>query len=89
MGHLIEDFGEHCDHKYHVGKTEVSHAHHAFEKCFDCEFTFSNAISPTPSTFKTQIKVNHPEYTFAQSREIISYFNGSRFAHRGPPAFIA
>lgn len=84
-GHLIEDFGKHCDHQYNTGKTEITHAHHAFEKCFECEFTLSGFVKPDPLTFNTCTQVDFPEYNRAGSGEIVSFFCGSLFLHRGPP----
>ena len=44
--HLEELFAEkQCHHKYDKYKTEISHAHHDFDDCFVCEFTFSSVFS--------------------------------------------
>ena len=43
--HLASLFSEkECHHKYHENKTEFGHAHHDFDHCFVCEFTFSTSL---------------------------------------------
>jgi hypothetical protein len=40
--HFYENFAkQRCAHKYHEGKTELSHTHYDVEKCFECEFRIS------------------------------------------------
>lgn len=88
--HLEELFAEkQCHHKYDKYKTEISHAHHDFDDCFVCEFTFSNYINSTNSFFKIdKVETSH-FYSFFYSKEILQSFRGSLFALRAPPTFIA
>jgi hypothetical protein len=88
--HLEELFAEkQCNHQYDKYKTEISHAHHDFEDCFACEFTFSNYIISTYSFFKIdKVETSH-FYSFFYSKEILQSFRGSLFALRAPPVFIA
>ncbi len=87
--HLEELFAEkQCHHKYNKNKTEVSHAHHNFEDCFVCEFTFSNYIKSTYSIFKIETVETSHFYSYFYSKEIFQSFRGSLFALRAPPIFI-
>jgi len=90
MTHLEKQFSaKHCHHKYNHNHTEVSHAHEGFDHCFTCEFTFSNFITPSKTSFSfSKIQVA-TQYTSHYSREITQAFRGSLFALRAPPVFIA
>jgi hypothetical protein len=90
IGHLEETLAEkHCDHKYAQGKNEINHSHHELEKCFACEFTFSQFINTDIISFGYKRPIIHSGYTISKSKEITQFFRGSLFAHRGPPQFIA
>src|SRR6476620_7970595 len=90
LGHLEKELTEtRCDHKYAQGKNEINHSHHELEKCFACEFTFSQFINTAIFSFGYQKPIMHSGYTISRSKEITQFFRGSLFAHRGPPAFIA
>ncbi|GAA4057238.1 hypothetical protein [Flavobacterium chungnamense] len=79
---------KHCNHKYAVNKTEISHSHHDSDHCFVCEFTFSTSIKSDFYTFNFK-KVEIPVYySYFYSREITQSFRGSLFALRAPPSFI-
>jgi hypothetical protein len=89
FGHLAKQFSEkHCAHKYASGTNEISHSHHDFERCFSCEFTFSHFVSTDVFSLQRHISIPDSGYTATRSREILSYFRGSLFSYRGPPAFI-
>ncbi|RZJ27713.1 MAG: hypothetical protein EOO48_11315 [Flavobacterium sp.] len=90
LGHLEREFSEkQCHHKYAAGRNEVNHSHHNLEKCYVCEFTFSNFIQSKTFSFQYKTSVPHARYCFFHSKEITQFFRGSLFSHRGPPAFIA
>lgn len=90
FGHLEKEMTEkHCEHKYAQGKTEINHSHHDLEKCFACEFTFSQFIASEIFAFTYQKAEIHSGYTISRSKEITQFFRGSLFSHRGPPVFIA
>lgn len=87
--HLVEQFSKkHCHHVYHEHKTELNHGHDGLEKCFTCEFTFSNSVKTDFLTFNFTKIEEFKLYSFSQSREINSFFCGSLFALRAPPAVI-
>lgn len=87
--HLASLFSEkECHHKYAENKTEIGHAHHDFDHCFTCEFTFSASLKSEFFSWnfkKTEIPVS---YSFFYSKEITQSFRGSLFALRAPPSFI-
>lgn len=79
----------HCEHKYAAGKNEINHGHHELEKCFTCEFTFSQFVGADIFSFEYKNPPIHAAYSIARSKEITQFFRGSLFALRGPPGFIA
>jgi hypothetical protein len=84
--HLVKQFSEkHCHHVYHEHKTELNHGHDGLEKCFTCEFAFSNSLKSDFLTFSFYKNEVLKSYTLFQSREITSFFCGSLFALRAPP----
>ncbi|NNT71256.1 hypothetical protein HKT18_03405 [Flavobacterium sp. IMCC34852] len=87
--HLVKQFSEkECHHVYHEHKTEVTHGHDGLEKCFVCEFAFSNYTSTPVKPFDFRNKEVPTLYTFFYSKEITQKFRGSLFALRAPPFFI-
>lgn len=86
--HLADEFThDHCHHKYDTSKTEFTHAHHDFDHCFACEFTFSSYL-PTEffsfsftNSFKTLT-----QNTVKTEQPIV--FSGALFALRAPPVFL-
>lgn len=90
FGHLEKEMtSTHCEHKYAEGRNEINHSHHDLEKCFVCEFTFSQFIAAEIFAFACQNPEIHSGYTVSRSKEITQFFRGSLFSLRGPPAFIA
>ena len=87
--HIVEEFTvEKCHHNHSDSKTELTHQHDA-EKCFTCEYRFSNF---TPITFyqysvalPTHKSVNLTLY-FPQD---VQGFSGSSTTLRGPPIVTA
>jgi hypothetical protein len=86
--HLVEQLtAEHCDHKYHKGKTEFTHSHHDFDDCFVCEYSFSNYIPTDFFSFEFKIPVNDTISLFGYGEKIV-FFSGSVIKSRGPPSVI-
>lgn len=84
--HLAKQLSQkHCDHKYVTHKNDINHSHHDGEKCFVCEFNFSNYNALNYNYFELEKNIFFTEYSFSQSKEITSFFKGSLFAQRGPP----
>lgn len=79
---------EKCYHKYSKNKTEISHAHHQFEHCKICDFTFSTFTYNSIVKFSFKKPEIHQEYSFFHSKEITQFFKGSLFSLRAPPCFI-
>ena len=83
--HLEELFAEkQCHHKYDKYKTEISHAHHDFEDCFVCEFTFSSVVSSSFFSFKLEKVEPKSTALFSDYVVNIHFFSGSHFLLRGP-----
>ena len=86
MSHLEKQFvAKHCSHKYNHSKTEINHAHHDFDHCFTCEFTFSSSLEI--ETTIIALKYNSLFYnpSFLNTSEGIVFYSGSSFSLRGPP----
>lgn len=86
-GHHLEDFfsEKHCHHKYDKFKTEISHAHHDFDDCFVCEFTFSSVIPTSFFSFKLENVEPKSITLFSDYVVNIHFFSGSHYSLRGPP----
>jgi hypothetical protein len=84
--HSEKLLAKHCLHLSSKNKTEVTHSHSIIEKCFTCHFSFSSFISP--DFYDLQFHKNSPSgfspsfYSYQHS----SFFKGSFFALRAPPA---
>ncbi len=88
VGHLEKELtSTHCDHHYTEGKNEINHTHQGFEKCFACEFMFSQFIASEIFMFVFRKPIVHSGYVVSISKEITQFFRGSLFSHRGPPVY--
>lgn len=84
--HIEEALSEkHCNHKYAVNKTEVSHSHHDSDHCFVCEFTLSSCSQTKLDDYSLNIRSLFKKVTFFHSTENISFFSGCIYSLRGPP----
>lgn len=83
--HLHKLFAEkECAHRYN-GKTEISHQHHPFDRCFTCDFIFSS-YTPSEDFNYWLIDNNNFPTCFAFNQKVILLpFRGSFFILRGPP----
>ena len=84
--HLVKQLSEkQCHHIYHNHKTEVTHGHDGLEKCFVCEFAFSNYHKPEKKgdSFIRIAIVSKKSFTY--SFEFTKKFKGALFSLRGPP----
>ncbi|CAM3464643.1 DUF2946 domain-containing protein [Flavobacterium longum] len=89
LHHLEKEMSvKHCEHQYAVGKTEVNHSHHGVEKCYSCEFTFSQFLSAPILSFSHKIPFVHSAYAATYTKDVNPAFRGSLFAHRGPPSLM-
>ena len=87
--HLVKQLSEkQCEHVYNHHKTEIGHGHDGLEKCFVCEFAFSNYSSTPVKSFAFRNKEVVTLYAFFYPKEITQKFRGSLFALRAPPSFI-
>jgi hypothetical protein len=57
---------------------------HYHQKCFVCEFTFSNFVSVEIASFTLETSFERIAYTFCYT-ENPSFFSGSHSSLRGPP----
>ena len=87
--HIVKQLSEkQCHHHYKANTIEIGHAHHNFEHCFTCEFTFTNSLKTDFFSFnfkKTELPVF---YSFYYYKKITQSFSGALFALRAPPPFI-
>ena len=85
-GHLVKQFSEKkCHHVYHNHKTEVTHGHNGLEKCFVCEFAFSNYHKPEKKGDSLIRIAIVSKKSFTYSFEFTKKFKGALFSLRGPP----
>ncbi|MDR6968653.1 hypothetical protein J2X31_002679 [Flavobacterium arsenatis] len=68
-------------------KKDVHANNHNHEKCFVCEFTFSNFIGTEFTSFQFKTSFEAIAYSFFYT-ETPSVFSGSQATLRGPPASI-
>ena len=84
--HIEEVLSEkHCDHKYAVNKTEVSHSHHDSDHCFVCEFTLNYSSQLRLEDYFLTAHSYFRKVTLFHSTENISFFSGCIYSLRGPP----
>lgn len=85
--HLTKQFSKtYCHHVYHKHQTELHHSHNGLEKCFTCEFAFSNTTKTDVNSYSFVNKSFYTKTLFGYSSESILFYNGSSFLLRGPPA---
>ena len=86
--HLSKQLTEkHCDHKYNVSGTEITHQHHNIDHCFVCHFAISSYLNPTQFSYKLRVASSEIPYFYIANENVIS-FSGSLYSHRGPPVNI-
>ncbi len=83
--HLLKQISEkHCDHKYNVSGTEITHQHHHVDHCDVCHFALSSYITPINFSYNLYSISREIPYFFNENETIIS-FSGSLYSLRGPP----
>lgn len=87
--HIIKQASEkHCNHTYTAGQKEITHSHSVDSNCHICHFAFSTFI---PNAFqaisfhKTTVDIFTKFFYF---ETISTFFKGSLFALRAPPALF-
>ena len=86
VNHIAHEFEvTHCYHQYTKGKTEVGHAHHNYENCFQCAFAFGAYLKPIQPEFTLWPDSNFPKQLFSFSCISIFGFSGFHPALRAPP----
>ncbi|RXM44429.1 hypothetical protein [Flavobacterium sp. YO64] len=87
--HVFKQLSEkHCDHKYTAGQNEITHSHSVDSSCSICHFAFSTFIPNSfqiPSFHKV---ISEISYQFVYSQTVSTFFKGSLFALRAPPALL-
>ena len=79
---------KHCVHLSPGGQKQITHAHDTDNNCHVCHFAFSTFIPDTFPTFSFG-KVNFETcFLFFDNKQISSFFKGSLFALRAPPALV-
>jgi hypothetical protein len=75
-----------CEHHSSANHKEITHSHSVETKCHICHFAFSTYI---PNAFQTVIFQKNPVETkpvFIYTKSVSTFFKGSLFALRAPPA---
>lgn len=86
FNHLANQLSKkYCHHIYHDHQTELHHGHDGLEKCFTCEFAFSNSDKTESYSFSLINKSFYNKSFFGYNSENIFIYNGSSFLLRGPP----
>lgn len=75
-----------CDHKYTAHKNQITHSHSVENNCPLCHFTFSIFISNSFRTLSFHKQEVSTLTVFFYNRETSTFFKGSLFALRAPPA---
>jgi hypothetical protein len=87
--HIIKEFSQkHCEHKYSLSKTEISHDHKKVDYCFLCDFSFGNSMVSNPIQYNTIELVFQNKSSVLFSNGISSFFKGSLFSLRAPPFLL-
>ncbi|WP_289658785.1 hypothetical protein [Flavobacterium panacagri] len=87
--HVFKQLSEKpCEHHISANQKEITHSHDVDTKCHICHFAFSTYI---PNTFeavifqKVQIEIKP---VFVYTKSVSTFFKGSLFALRAPPALF-
>ena len=79
---------KHCVHKSVNGQKQITHSHVVDNTCHVCHFAFSAFIPNSFSTLSFH-KVNfETRYVFFYTKPVSTFFKGSLFALRAPPALV-
>ncbi len=83
--HFLTQISEKKCLHHSLSKSDITHQHKGFEKCFTCEFTFSNFLKATPQSLLTPINYNFEKTNSFFSTKINFFFSGISYSLRGPP----
>ncbi|MBS7254194.1 hypothetical protein [Flavobacterium branchiicola] len=87
--HVFKQISEkHCAHKYTKGQKEITHSHSVENTCHICHFTFSTYIPNSFQAVTFQKITIETSYQFFYTKSVSSFFKGSLFALRAPPALF-
>jgi hypothetical protein len=93
-GHSYEHFffepiQEICQHKNSdQSKKQITHAHELVEHCKVCSFSVSSFIENSFNAFTVADFVGNAIYFAFENNQNISFYKGSLFALRAPPATL-
>ncbi|WP_230470635.1 hypothetical protein [Flavobacterium cheongpyeongense] len=79
---------KHCDHKYTPHQKQITHSHAVDTNCPVCHFAFSTFISNSFHTFSFHKQDVVTSAVFFYSKTSSTFFKGSLFALRAPPALF-
>ncbi|WP_229684143.1 hypothetical protein [Flavobacterium limi] len=78
-----------CDHKYSPNEKQITHSHAVDTNCPVCHFTFSTFVSNSFHTFSFHTpNVVTSTVFFFYNKVTSTFFKGSLFALRAPPALF-
>ena len=89
IAHLAETSHGQCDHRYALGKNEVSHSHDDTDHCVGCDYIFSAFIAEDIFAISQESISIKTVSLFLSSLEDFTPFSGSLYFDRGPPFIIA
>ena len=77
-----------CDHQYVEGQKQITHSHSVDGNCHICHFAFSTFIPNTFQSLSFQKVNTQTSCVFFYTKVASTFFKGSIFALRAPPALI-
>ncbi len=77
-----------CDHQYIEGQKQITHSHAVDTNCHVCHFAFSTFIPNTFQTLSFDKVSNETTYVSFYPKVTSTFFKGSLFALRAPPALV-
>lgn len=87
--HVFKQLSEkHCEHHTSENQKQITHSHEVDTKCHFCHFAFSTFVPNSLQVVifqKIQIETK-PLFVYTQS--VSTFFKGSLFALRAPPALF-
>lgn len=77
-----------CVHHTSANQKEITHSHDVDSKCPICHFAFSTFLPNSFDTLIFQKIQNETKAVFIYTKSVSTFFKGSLFALRAPPALF-
>lgn len=87
--HIFKQISEkRCEHKYTPHQKQITHSHAAEHNCNVCHFAFSTFVpNNSQALFFNKIS-KEASFVFFYTKTYSTFFKGSLFALRAPPALV-